>query len=574
MTVWCICKIVSPLISSVPTGVVLKNEKKGLRFASTVQPLRLAEWNMDDKTIFFTKGKKYTLRDFENMANKVYARRYCISGCLPSAYLEREFWSEMACGKKGTVEYGVNVDGSAFSCAPDDQLGRSKWNLKSLPRLPKFTLRLLETAIPGITDPMLYIGMLFSMFAWHVEDHYLYSINYHHCGAPKTWYGVPGNAAPEFEKVVQHYVYSHDILSIDGENEAFAVLVEKTTMFPPNILLQHDVPVYRAVQLPGEFIITFPKSYHAGFSHGFNCGEAVNFAIDDWFSFGAAATKRYALLRRMPIVSYEELVCKEAMLLSKSLNHEDYCFAHPTSLNCVKVSFACLMRLHHCARWCLQKLRPSLSVSPDSQGTIFCSLCKRDCYVAHITCNCYINPICLFHVVESCNCPCGNKLFLFIRADVPEMEALAKQFEQEEGILQKVEQQVKCDTDLWMQNMIPWTKDEYTPYCETSVYHQQQQLDRWNKLDREGRRTAQTTAYEDDTETKSMQLRRSLRKNNVQADVGTAMKRGTICDKVRGPSFPKVKKRARSNRRPRKMESNSSKTGTGDSSKTGAKGSQ
>ena len=26
----------------------------------------------------------------------------------------------------------------------------------------------------GVTDPMLYIGMLFSMFAWHVEDHYLY----------------------------------------------------------------------------------------------------------------------------------------------------------------------------------------------------------------------------------------------------------------------------------------------------------------------------------------------------------------------------------------------------------------
>jgi|AraCvinosormetaG_1042628.scaffolds.fasta_scaffold05010_4 hypothetical protein len=26
----------------------------------------------------------------------------------------------------------------------------------------------------GVTEPMLYIGMLFSMFAWHVEDHYLY----------------------------------------------------------------------------------------------------------------------------------------------------------------------------------------------------------------------------------------------------------------------------------------------------------------------------------------------------------------------------------------------------------------
>ncbi|KAM0050096.1 putative [histone H3]-dimethyl-L-lysine(36) demethylase [Helianthus debilis subsp. tardiflorus] len=53
-----------------------------------------------------------------------------------------------------------------------------------------------------VTDPMLYIGMLFSMFEWHVEDHYLYSINYHHCGAPKTWYGVPGSAADEFEKVI------------------------------------------------------------------------------------------------------------------------------------------------------------------------------------------------------------------------------------------------------------------------------------------------------------------------------------------------------------------------------------
>jgi hypothetical protein len=30
----------------------------------------------------------------------------------------------------------------------------------------------------GVTDPMLYIGMLFSMFAWHVEDHYLYRYSF------------------------------------------------------------------------------------------------------------------------------------------------------------------------------------------------------------------------------------------------------------------------------------------------------------------------------------------------------------------------------------------------------------
>lgn len=33
---------------------------------------------------------------------------------------------------------------------------------------------LIYSLFQGITDPMLYIGMLFSMFAWHVEDHYLY----------------------------------------------------------------------------------------------------------------------------------------------------------------------------------------------------------------------------------------------------------------------------------------------------------------------------------------------------------------------------------------------------------------
>lgn len=60
-----------------------------------------------------------------------------------------------------------------------------------LPRLDDSTLRLLKGEVPGITTPMLYIGMLFATFAWHVEDHYLYSINYQHLGASKTWCASP-----------------------------------------------------------------------------------------------------------------------------------------------------------------------------------------------------------------------------------------------------------------------------------------------------------------------------------------------------------------------------------------------
>ena len=94
------------------------------------------------------------------------------------------------------------------------------------------------------------------------------SINYQHCGASKTWYGVPGHAASDFEKVVKDHVYARGILSTEGDNDAFSVLLGKTTMFPPNILLEHNVPVYKAVQKPGEFVITFPRAYYAGFSHG------------------------------------------------------------------------------------------------------------------------------------------------------------------------------------------------------------------------------------------------------------------------------------------------------------------
>ena len=36
-------------------------------------------------------------------------------------------------------------------------------------------LRHVGDAIPGVMLPWLYVGMLFSSFAWHIEDHLLYS---------------------------------------------------------------------------------------------------------------------------------------------------------------------------------------------------------------------------------------------------------------------------------------------------------------------------------------------------------------------------------------------------------------
>ncbi|XP_076906966.1 lysine-specific demethylase JMJ13-like isoform X1 [Bidens hawaiensis] len=468
-----ICKIVSPLSASVPAGLVLMKEKAGFRFTTRVQPLRLAEWNTDDKATFFMSGRNYTFRDFEKMANKVFTRRYYSSGCLPASYLEKEFWSEIASGKTESVEYACDVDGSAFSSSPTDELGNSKWNLKKVARLSRSILRLLETTIPGVTEPMLYIGMLFSMFAWHVEDHYLYSINYHHCGAPKTWYGVPGHAALDFENVVRQKVYNHDIMSTEGEDGAFDVLLGKTTLFPPNILSQHGVPVYKAVQKPGEYVVTFPRAYHAGFSHRFNCGEAVNFAIGDWFPFGSLATRRYALLNRTPLIPHEELLCKEAMLITSAGGYidSDYCSVDIASKFSIKASFMNLIHFQHRARWWLMRSTGCMGASQHSHGTILCSVCKHDCYIAYINCNCYLHPVCLRHELKSLNLPCGTNFTLSVRDELFEMETASKMFEEDKRITNEVKHQFRNESDtILLSKLYPLTEnDGYDPYCKIDL---------------------------------------------------------------------------------------------------------
>ncbi|KAK7407801.1 hypothetical protein VNO78_09894 [Psophocarpus tetragonolobus] len=429
-----ICKIVSPISTTNPAAFVLMKEKKDFTFETNVQPLRISTWNEKEDIITFSmRGRKYTYNEFEALANKAFINRFHSARCLPSSYVEKEFWHEMIHGEKGTVEYGVNVEGSAFSCDPDDRLGTSKWNLKNFSQLRQSPLRLVDREIPGITDPMLYIGMLFSMFAWHVEDHYLYSINYHHSGANKTWYGVPGYAATQFEKTILQHVYCNKILTKHGEDGAFKFLAQKTTMFPPNVMLQHDVAVYKAVQKPGEFIITFPRAYHAGFSHGFNCGEAVNFANGDWFPLGAAASRRYAQLKMMPLIPYEELLCKEAMLVYKSsrIRSSKNKPEDTTSYQAIIPSFLHLMQFH---KTCILRMNKSRKFSSSliTSGSQLCSLCHRDCYVAYLLCKyCNSHPICLFHDIARETCLCGGVYTIFKRNNIFALEEAAKSFQQD-----------------------------------------------------------------------------------------------------------------------------------------------
>ena len=227
--------------------------------------------------------------------------------------VEREFWRIVESpSEEVEVEYGADIHsttaGSGFPSIeknPGDPYSTDPWNLNVLPYHSDSLFKHINTDISGMTIPWLYVGMCFSTFCWHNEDHYCYSANYQHFGATKTWYGIPGKDADAFETAMREAV-----------PELFAaqpdLLTQLVTLLPPERLKKAGVNVYAADQRAGQFVITFPQAYHAGFNHGFNFNEAVNFAPADWEPFGDSSIRRLREQRKSACFSHDELLSTAA----------------------------------------------------------------------------------------------------------------------------------------------------------------------------------------------------------------------------------------------------------------------
>ncbi|KAL8293089.1 hypothetical protein RQP46_000783 [Phenoliferia psychrophenolica] len=224
-------------------------------------------------------------------------------------HFEREFWRLVESQHENVeVEYGADVNSTNngggmpnLEVHPDDPYSRDGWNLNNLPILPGSLLRYIKSDISGMTIPWIYVGMVFSTFAWHKEDHYTYSINYHQWGDTKTWYGIPGEDDEKLESAMK-------LAAPELFDQQPDLMFQLVTLMSPGRLKKHGVRVVACDQRPNEFIITFPRAYHSGFNHGFNFNEAVNFALPDWLPTGLKCVNRYQGIKKNPVFSHDELL--------------------------------------------------------------------------------------------------------------------------------------------------------------------------------------------------------------------------------------------------------------------------
>ena len=271
----------------------------------------------------FEEGGIYSLRQFQEKA-KIFKDSYFapkmqfdpVLNCKRTVTeddVEREFWRLVeSITEVVEVEYGADIHstthGSGFPSMEKNPLNpysTDLWNLNILPLHPESMFRHIKSDISGMTVPWLYVGMCFSTFCWHNEDHYSYSANYQHFGATKTWYCIPAADAERFEQAMKAAV--PELFETQPD-----LLFQLVTLLPPDQLRKAGVNVFALDQRAGQFVITFPQAYHAGFNHGFNFNEAVNFAPADWEPFGAAGVQRLQDFRKQPCFSHDELLMTAA----------------------------------------------------------------------------------------------------------------------------------------------------------------------------------------------------------------------------------------------------------------------
>jgi len=324
-----------------------------------------------------------------------------------------EFGSGFPLSERGRSVYGTHDPEKAKLPDPkfgtEDYYKETWWNLNNIPWTPDSVLRHVKVGINGINVPWMYYGALFTTFCWHNEDNYLYSINYHHKGAPKLWYGVPGTEkdASGLESVFKSYL-SMKMRDVPD------LLHHITTQFSPRLLQNANVPICKLLQHEGEYVVTFPRAFHGGFSMGPNIGEAVNFATHDWISHGSDANERYRSFARPAVFSHDRLSFTMAHHLDEQKSYKNCMLLLQELKRVVHEELQLRKKL------LAQGVRDVSDVielppnrldqldedSADYDDKRLCHACRHICFFSAVACECSRSKVsCLRHSHYMCRCP-------------------------------------------------------------------------------------------------------------------------------------------------------------------------
>ncbi|CDH15710.1 related to Histone demethylase JHD2 [Zygosaccharomyces bailii ISA1307] len=274
---------------------------------------------------FKEETRYYTLDEFKNMCNNAQKKLTTdpeTGETFNIEQLEEKFWSFVNNMENSlTVKYGADVHGegpgeiSGFpnkDYKPPDldvcdkaftEYTKHPMNLLNLPDAKGSLLPMFDRKISGMTIPWIYVGSTFSTFCWHLEDQYTLSANYQHEGAPKMWYSIPEDSCDQFNQLMRD-------LAPDLFEKQPDLLHQLVTLISPydEKFRNAKIRCYKAIQYPNEYIITFPKCYHAGFNSGYNFNEAVNFTLDSWVPYGVEAVSDYKLTGKYCVFDMFELM--------------------------------------------------------------------------------------------------------------------------------------------------------------------------------------------------------------------------------------------------------------------------
>ena len=253
------------------------------------------------------------------------------------------------------------------------------------------------------------------------------------------WYGVPGTKsdADGVERVFKNYLAMK-------LRDAPDLIHHITTFFSPRLLHKGGVKVCKLLQNEGEFIVTFPRAFHGGYSLGPNVGEAVNFgkvncafdttivnnsfshpqsntALHDWIPHAVDANERYRTFGRPSVFSHDRLMYTIANHIDE-LRTKEICNA--VSMELRRLMGEELLLRTKLIRSGIRDVSKDVNLPPnrldqldeesaDYDDKRLCHSCKHICFFSAVACECSVSKVsCLRHSHYMCRCSVKRKYLL------------------------------------------------------------------------------------------------------------------------------------------------------------------